>query len=80
MTWQLAIGKWTKLLCFSCINLDVDFSFPHSLLDGALTLKIADFGLTLKKTAIQLETLGKVPVKWLAKEVSCFHFPFLSFS
>lgn len=66
-----------ELLLFSFFDL-MSCSFSFSLLDGTLTLKIADFGLTLKKTAIQLDSLGKVPIKWLAKEVG-FLFFFVSY-
>uniref|UniRef100_A0A914MM59 Tyrosine-protein kinase n=1 Tax=Meloidogyne incognita TaxID=6306 RepID=A0A914MM59_MELIC len=45
-----------------------DIAARNCLLTESTTLKIADFGLTLKTKQIQMESLGKVPVKWLAKE------------
>lgn len=46
-----------------------DIAARNCLLTETTTLKIADFGLTLKTKQTQMESLGKVPVKWLAKEV-----------
>lgn len=47
-----------------------DIAARNALLSGAkLTLKIADFGLTLKAKEMQQENQARVPVKWLAKEV-----------
>nr|CAD2144695.1 unnamed protein product [Meloidogyne enterolobii] len=45
-----------------------DIAARNCLLTESTTLKIADFGLTLKTKQVQMESLGKVPVKWLAKE------------
>jgi serine/threonine protein kinase len=37
-----------------------------------MILKIADFGLTTTTQGAKTEVTGKVPVKWLAKEVGIF--------
>lgn len=46
-----------------------DIAARNCLLNKDLTLKIADFGLTIKTSARTAEVQGKVPVKWLAREV-----------
>jgi len=45
-----------------------DIAARNCLLTKELVLKIADFGLTIKMSA-RTEVQGKVPVKWLAREV-----------
>lgn len=51
-----------------CLHRDI--AARNCLLTKDEALKIADFGLTLNAKKAQMDNLGKVPIKWLAKEVN----------
>ena len=67
---ELGALRWFCYLCpFQNGFIHRDIAARNCLLTDQMVLKIADFGLTMKRNEIQMDNLGKVPVKWLAKEV-----------